>query len=100
MSAIGAFFAPITGVMLVWYYYEFSRLDLAALYQKNGAYWYRKGFNVFAYLLAPAGLLFSFCLPVTVLPALLIMFLASLIYWLYARREFQAHSDERYLNQN
>ncbi|WP_211824505.1 purine-cytosine permease family protein [Kistimonas asteriae] len=100
MGCIGAFFAPITGVMLVWYYYEFSKLDLAALYQKNGAYWYRKGFNVFACLLAPAGLLFSFFLPVTVLPALLIMFLASLIYWLYARREFQGHSEERYLNQN
>ncbi len=100
MGGIGAFFAPITGVMLVWHYYEFSRLDLAALYLKNGTYWYRSGFNWVACLLAPAGLLLSFFLPVTVLPALLIMFFSSLIYWLSARTGFHQNSGERYLSQN
>ena len=80
MAHIGAFFSPITAVMLVWYFYGFSRLNVTALYQKSGDYWYRSGFNLFACFLAPLGLVVKLWLPVTVLPSILILFIVMMIY--------------------
>jgi putative hydroxymethylpyrimidine transporter CytX len=46
---IGAMFVPLFGVVLTDYFLlRRRRLDLAAIYQPGGAYWYTKGFNIVA----------------------------------------------------
>ncbi|WP_263080958.1 cytosine permease [Endozoicomonas sp. Mp262] len=83
MGAVGALFAPITGVMLVWYFYQFKQIQLPGLYQKGGCYWYNGGFNGLPCLLIPMGFLLQPFLPIVFLPTLLIMSFSGLVYCLY-----------------
>ncbi len=83
MGTIGAVFAPITGVMLVWFFHQFKQIQLSDLYKKGGRYWYNSGFNWFPCMLVPAGFILQPFLPITALPAILIMSGAVFAYNIY-----------------
>ncbi|KEI72170.1 purine-cytosine permease family protein [Endozoicomonas elysicola] len=85
MGTLGTLFAPITGTMLVWYFYQFKCVDVPALYQSDGIYWYFQGFNIFACLLVPAAFLTGLFIPEYWMPAVFLMFATAFLYWLLVR---------------
>ncbi|WP_419835141.1 purine-cytosine permease family protein [Endozoicomonas atrinae] len=85
MGTIGTLFAPITGTMLVWYFYQFKRINIPSLYQNEGAYWYFHGFNLFACLLIPIAFFVGRYLPLFWMPAVFLMFTTAFLYWIFMR---------------
>lgn len=64
VGAIGATMGPLLGVILVDYYLiAKGAIDVNALYQEAGRYRYQGGWNVFAFIAAGIGALFSSILP-------------------------------------
>lgn len=64
VNAIGATMGPIFGVIMVDYYLiAKGRIDVAALYDADGAYRYAGGWNVSALIAGAIGALFSSILP-------------------------------------
>ncbi len=45
LSATGVIYASISGVLLGWYWRHGRKLDISALYEEQGRYWYWKGWN-------------------------------------------------------
>ncbi|PLS84491.1 MAG: hypothetical protein CYG60_17675, partial [Actinobacteria bacterium] len=69
MNAFGSLFAPIAGVLIVDYVFiKRARLDVLALFDRNGPYWYVGGFNPVAVAWTVLGLVSYWMLPQTVLP--------------------------------
>jgi NCS1 family nucleobase:cation symporter-1 len=56
LNYYGAFLAPLAAIFILDYYFIKKRnLDVMALYQKGGRYWYKNGFNVHAIIAWVAG---------------------------------------------
>ncbi|MFK0573692.1 purine-cytosine permease family protein [Endozoicomonas sp.] len=82
MGTIGTLFAPVTGILLVWYFYDFKMVDLPSLYTDEGKYWYVRGFNLFACLLIPLMFFIGQYLPDSVMPTVILMIITSFTYYL------------------
>ncbi|WP_299733226.1 cytosine permease [uncultured Endozoicomonas sp.] len=79
MAAIGTLFAPIAGALLAWYFLQFQRVDVQALYDEQGIYWYFHGFNRFTCLLIPISFIVGFFIPEGWLPGVFLMVLSLLL---------------------
>ncbi len=66
VGLLGNFFSPITGVLIADYILmKRGRIDLAALFQRNGIYWYWRGFNPVAILWTVVGfLIYMYVIPI------------------------------------
>ena len=66
---LGNFFSPITGVLIADYIVmKRCRIDLAALFQENGIYWYWRGFNPIAIVWTVLGfLIYMYVVPTAVM---------------------------------
>ncbi len=68
---LGNLFAPIAGVLLADYLFiKQGRIDVAALYRRDGTYWYWHGVNPVAVFWVAAGLATYFLLPVEAIQSL------------------------------
>ena len=64
MTAFGSLFAPIAGVLMADYLFvKRTRIDVLALFDRNGPYWYVRGFNPVAVLWTALGLGIYWLLP-------------------------------------
>jgi len=69
MSAFGSVFAPIAGVLITDYVFiKRGRIDVLALFDRNGPYWYIGGFNPVAVAWTALGLGVFWLLPQTAVP--------------------------------
>jgi nucleobase:cation symporter-1, NCS1 family len=65
-SALGNLFAPVAGILLADYLFiQKQRLQLAALFDRNGPYWYWNGFNLAAIVWVLVGFGLYFLTPVS-----------------------------------
>lgn len=80
-TALGNLFAPIAGVMLADYLViRRMRIDVAALFERGGSYWYLMGFNPAAILTIVAGFWFTTWLPDSSVPTILVVALSGCLY--------------------
>lgn len=63
MEKAGVFFSAIAGVLLVDYFCRNWKLNVDALYQVNGEYWYQHGFQVSALLIIAFASFIGFSVP-------------------------------------
>ncbi|WP_354009253.1 purine-cytosine permease family protein [Endozoicomonas lisbonensis] len=63
MEKAGVFFAAIAGVLLVDYFIRKWQLNVNALYQVNGEYWYQYGFRISALTIIALASLVGFSVP-------------------------------------
>ena len=86
MSAFGSLFAPIAGVLIVDYVFiKRARLDVLALFDRNGPYWYVGGFNPVAVAWTVLGLVSYWMLPQTVLPIITAAVITGIGYYVTMR---------------
>ena len=92
-TALGNLFAPITGVLLADYLFvKRGRLQIAALFQRGGPYWYWHGINPVAILWMILGLFTYFYIPVQFMQSLTTVLITGAGYWvtmLVLRSRFQ-----------
>ena len=69
-TLLGNFFSPIAGVLVFDYLFiKRTRLDVPALFSREGRYWYWRGFNLVAVAWTALGFLFyMFAVPATWIP--------------------------------
>ena len=85
-SGLGAFFAPIAGVLVADYLFvKRTRIDVLALFDRNGPYWYTGGFNPVAVAWTVAGIVIYFFVPVTLLQSALVVVLTGVGYYVTLR---------------
>ena len=85
-TELGNLFAPIAGVLLADYLFiKHGRVDLAALYSKEGIYWYWHGVNPVAVLWVAAGLGTYFLLPVAAVQSLTTVLITGAGYFVSMR---------------
>jgi len=69
MNAFGSLFAPIAGVLIADYVFiKRGRIDVLALFDRSGPYWYIGGFNPVAVAWTALGLAVFWLLPQTAVP--------------------------------
>ncbi len=86
MSAFGSLFAPIAGVLIVDYVFiKRARLDVLALFDRNGPYWYVGGFNPVAVVWTVLGLVSYWMLPQTALPIITAAVITGIGYYVTMR---------------
>ncbi|MEJ7872007.1 MAG: cytosine permease [Rubrobacteraceae bacterium] len=86
MNAFGALFAPIAGVLITDYvFFKRSRIDVLALFDRNGPYWYVRGFNPVAVAWTALGLVIYFLLPQAVLPIITAAVITGVGYYVTVR---------------
>lgn len=85
-GALGAFFAPIAGVLIADYLLvKRARMDVLALFDREGPYWYVGGFNPVAVAWTAAGVVIYFFTPVTLLQSAAIVVLTAVGYYVTLR---------------
>ncbi|MFT9015714.1 MAG: cytosine permease [Acetobacter sp.] len=78
---IGTIFAPVTGVLIADYLVvRRQKLDVPALYTRNGRYWYSAGFNLRAVAAVGVGVVVFRVLPESTLRPLACFFIVALCY--------------------
>ena len=86
MNAFGGLFAPIAGVLITDYvFFKRSRIDVLALFDRNGPYWYVGGFNPVAVAWTALGLVVYFLLPQAVLPIITAAVITGIGYYMTVR---------------
>ena len=86
MSAFGSLFAPIAGVLITDYVFiKRTRIDVLALFDRNGPYWYIGGFNPVAVAWTALGLIVYWLLPQTVLPIIAAALITGIGYYVTVR---------------
>ena len=70
LSAVGALFGPVAGVLLAWCWCHKERVDIPSLYDASGQYWYWRGWNLFACIPIGPAFVLALCCPATYLPTL------------------------------
>jgi NCS1 nucleoside transporter family len=86
-SALGDLFAPVAGVLLADYLFiQRRRLQLAALFDRNGPYWYWNGFNLRAIVWILVGFGLYFLTPVSWIQTVTTVLLTGIGYFFTARR--------------
>jgi purine-cytosine permease-like protein len=82
VGALGNAFGPIAGVLLVDYLvFKRSRIDVPALFDPGGLYWYWGGFNVLAIIWTILGfLLCTLFVPVAEMPVLVALIVTAIGY--------------------
>jgi NCS1 nucleoside transporter family len=83
VGVLGYAFAPIAAVLLVDYLLvKRTRIDIAALFERGGPYWYWGGFNLLAILWVLAGFLFcALFVPTGWVPTMVALLLTSIGYY-------------------
>jgi nucleobase:cation symporter-1, NCS1 family len=83
VAVLGNIFAPIAAVLIVDYLVvKRTRIDIVALFERGGAYWYWGGFNVVAILWTAIGfLLCTFLVPVGWIPTMAALWLTGIGYY-------------------
>lgn len=85
-GALGAFFAPIAGVLIADYLLvKRSRIDVLALFDREGPYWYVGGFNPVAVAWTAAGVVIYYFTPVVVLQSAAIVVVTAVGYYVTLR---------------
>lgn len=86
MTALGNVFAPIVGVLLADYVFvKRARLDVLALFDRKGPYWYVGGVNPIALLWVAIGAVLYLVLPMELLPTPTTALLTGIGYWVTIR---------------
>jgi cytosine/uracil/thiamine/allantoin permease len=83
VGVLGYAFAPIAAVLLVDYLLvKRTRIDIAALFERGGPYWYWGGFNVLAILWVVTGFLFcALFVPTGWVPTMVALLLTGIGYY-------------------
>ena len=86
MSALGNICAPIAGVLLADYLViKRGRIDVPALFERGGRYWFQHGFATLALVWVALGaLLYGLVIPTAWIPSLVTLVVTGLGYWLTA----------------
>jgi NCS1 nucleoside transporter family len=98
MSLMGDFFAPIAGVLIADYLFiRRMKLDVPALFEKNGRYWYWRGVNWVAVGWVVLGFIISFYIPDAMIKTLSTIVITGVLYLatqliLKARVDVLAHA--------
>jgi nucleobase:cation symporter-1, NCS1 family len=86
MSAFGSLFAPIAGVLITDYVFiKRARIDVLALFDRNGPYWYIGGFNPVAVAWTALGLAVFWLLPQTAVPIITAAVITGIGYYVTVR---------------
>ena len=86
MSAFGSVFAPIAGVLITDYVFiKRGRIDVLALFDRNGPYWYIGGFNPVAVAWTALGLGVFWLLPQTAVPIITAAIVTGIGYYVTVR---------------
>jgi len=86
MSAFGSVFAPIAGVLIADYVFiKRGRIDVLALFDRNGPYWYIGGFNPVAVAWTALGLGVFWLLPQTAVPIITAAIVTGIGYYATVR---------------
>ncbi len=86
MSAFGSLFAPIAGVLIADYVFiKRTRIDVLALFDRSGPYWYLGGFNPVAVAWTALGLVIFWLLPQTALPVVVAAIITGIGYYVTVR---------------
>ena len=81
-TALGNLFAPITGVLLADYLLiKRGRVNVAALFERRGPYWYWHGVNPVAIVWTVLGMLMYFFIPVSLMQSLSTMLVTAAGYF-------------------
>lgn len=96
VDAIGSMFAPITGIIIAdVLILRKGRIDVRELFDRNGPYWFRHGFNIRALSSTVAGVALYYSIPVEFLRPLLVFFVSVLFYLLLSVFMRQSSRSER-----
>ncbi|HVY15075.1 MAG TPA: cytosine permease [Rhodopila sp.] len=87
VGMLGNFFSPIAGVLVADYLLvKRMRIDVVALFERSGPYWYWRGFNPIAVLWTVAGfLIYMFVIPQAWIQTLCTLLITAAGYWLTTR---------------
>jgi len=87
VGMLGNFFSPIAGVLLADYLFvKRMRVDVVALFEPNGPYWYWRGFNPIAVAWTVIGfLIYMFVIPQAWIQTLCTLLITSAGYWATTR---------------
>ncbi|MBJ7599519.1 cytosine permease [Candidatus Nephthysia bennettiae] len=81
VSIIGDLFAPIAGILIADYVFvRHMKLDVPALFQRNGRYWYWRGFNWVAIGWTILGFIISVFIPPVMIKTLSTMIITGVLY--------------------
>lgn len=81
VSVIGDFFAPIAGILIADYLFvRHMKLDVPALFQKGGRYWYWGGFNWIAIGWTAIGFVISVFIPPILIKTLCTIVITGVLY--------------------
>lgn len=86
MNAFGSLFAPIAGVLIMDYVFvKRMRIDVLALFDRSGPYWYIGGFNPVAVVWTVLGLVVYWLIPQTALPIITAAIITAVGYYVTLR---------------
>ena len=87
VGMLGNFFSPIAGVLVADYLFvKRMQIDVVALFERDGPYWYWRGFNPIAALWTVAGfLIYMFVIPQTWIQTLCTLVITGCGYWITTR---------------
>jgi len=87
VGMLGNFFSPIAGVLVADYLFvKRMRIDVVALFERGGPYWYWRGFNPVAVLWTVLGfLLYMFVIPQAYIQTLCTLLITAAGYWATVR---------------
>ena len=86
MTTMGNFYAPVVGVLIVDYVFiKRSHIDVLALFDRNGDYWYTGGFNPVAIAWLVGGFVIYLLLPVSSIPTLTVAVIVGAAYYVTMR---------------
>jgi purine-cytosine permease-like protein len=87
VGMLGNFFSPIAGVLVADYLFvKRMRIDVVALFERDGPYWYWRGFNPIAALWTVAGfLIYMFVIPQAWIQTLCTIMITGGGYWMTTR---------------
>jgi nucleobase:cation symporter-1, NCS1 family len=87
VGMLGNFFSPIAGVLIADYLFvKRMRVDVVALFEPEGPYWYWRGFNPIAVTWTVIGfLIYMFVIPQAWIQTLCTLLITSLGYWATTR---------------
>jgi NCS1 nucleoside transporter family len=86
MNAFGSLFAPIAGVLIADYVFiKRGRIDVLALFDRSGPYWYIGGFNPVALAWTALGLGVFWLLPQTAVPIVTAAVITAIGYYVTVR---------------
>jgi purine-cytosine permease-like protein len=87
VGMLGNFFSPIAGILVADYVLvKRMQIDVVALFERDGPYWYWRGFNLVAVVWTIAGfLIYMFAIPPSYLPTVCTILITGAGYWATTR---------------